>query len=89
MLSAIVKNDGKVMDADTAASLRKKTNLEAMIDMEGEVGVKAGSLNIDKVTIRVSCEGVMIPIAEKKLPVTVTLADERCKVDVKVFKWYV
>lgn len=89
MLSAVVKNEGKVIDAAIATWLRKKTNLETMIDLEGEVGVEAGSLKINKVTIRVSCEGIRLPIVEEKLPVTVRFPDETCKVDVKIFKWYV
>ncbi|KMZ72476.1 hypothetical protein ZOSMA_163G00210 [Zostera marina] len=86
-LSAKIKNDGKVLDAAKAESFRKTAILNTVIHMDTKAGLKADSLKINYVKIRVVCKDVMLP-TRRKLPATVIPIEAKCETKIKFWKWY-
>ncbi|XP_076895917.1 NDR1/HIN1-like protein 13 [Bidens hawaiensis] len=72
------------------SEIKSKKSVELKTQMDTKVKVKIGSLKTKKLTIRVTCDGIKVPVG-KTAAATVGSGGVKCKVDVriKIWKWTV
>ncbi|XP_076960309.1 NDR1/HIN1-like protein 6 [Bidens hawaiensis] len=83
-----VGDDDNGLKLKTEFKNKKSVNLKTQLDTK--VKVKIGSLNTKKLPIRVTCDGIRVPVG-KTTATKVATAGVKCKVDVriKIWKWTV
>ncbi|PQM32587.1 NDR1/HIN1-like protein 2 [Prunus yedoensis var. nudiflora] len=71
------------------SDLRKKTGVALKLQMDTKVKVAMGKLKSKKVGIRVTCEGIKGAVPKGKSPSVASVANSKCKVDlrIKIWKW--
>ncbi|WCJ39526.1 Late embryogenesis abundant (LEA) hydroxyproline-rich glycoprotein family [Euphorbia peplus] len=93
LLKAAIRSGNTAMD-DVSASqlksdLKSKGGLNLKIRLETKVKVKLDSLKSPKVGIRVICDGIKANVPSGKTATTASVANAKCKVDlrIKIWKW--
>ncbi|XP_076884940.1 NDR1/HIN1-like protein 13 [Bidens hawaiensis] len=90
-LRTVVSLTGQTVDdINLKFDFKNKKSVDLKTQMDTKVKVKIGSLKTKKLTIRVTCDGIKVPVG-KTAAATVASGGGKCKVDVriKIWKWTV
>ncbi|CAH9076691.1 unnamed protein product [Cuscuta europaea] len=81
----------QLLDADSVSGLKsglkKKNELPIKISMDTMVLVKLEKMKSKKVGIRITCEGMRLPIPKGKVPGVGTTSNAQCTVDLRLTIW--
>ncbi|KAJ6820610.1 uncharacterized protein M6B38_396230 [Iris pallida] len=90
VLRTTVASSGQSVDPSAAADLKKRATIPLRIELDTRAGVKVGRLRTKRIGIRVSCQGLAVPVPKKKGAAgAATTPDVSCKVKlrIKIWKW--
>ncbi|KAL1538185.1 NDR1/HIN1-like protein 13 [Salvia divinorum] len=94
-LRSVVSSSGnQIPDGSDTSQLKssfKNKSLPLKIQLDTKVKVKIGGIKTKNLKIRVTCDGIKIPIPTGKTASSATTSHVKCKVDprIKIFKWTV